>query len=436
MSLSDTCLKQHAKEEATTQTWLLRGLLIAAGVHLGLIPLMTFLPGEVAKPPERIALVVTGPAEPASPLEAVLEEMIEDVPLEDSVEALETAIAQAELAATAQISGGSSPAPPPIASLQLAPQPASESPLSSAEAESIAEATTEAPEPELSKADAEDPSDVEDSSVESDAEDSEVADASDLDSVESDRLARESQESGNSTGGNDNAGKIPAATRSGTEDADIARHSESSEEEASNSGSGSGSAAGDGDGSSSGSNQVSCRQCDRPNYPDAALAEGIEGTPFVKLDYDENGNVVRAILEQSSGSAALDQAALEAAQNYWLDSDGSTGSVSMEIDFVLDGSERSRAAQQQGETESVPMPAPGTAPQREVVQDSLSPDSERRPAPAPSEPIAPIPEPIEPIPEPIETIPEPIEPIPDPIETIPEPIEPAPSEVPDIGSPL
>ncbi len=103
MSLSATCSKQHAKEDAIAKKWLLRGLLIAAGAHLGLIPLMAFLPPDVIDPPERIALVVTGPTEPIETPE---------VPPEESVEALTEALAQAELAAEAQSSGGSS-APPP-----------------------------------------------------------------------------------------------------------------------------------------------------------------------------------------------------------------------------------------------------------------------------------------------------------------------------------
>ncbi len=120
MSLSATCLKQHAKENAITKKWLLRGLLIAAGAHLGLIPLMAFIPAEVTEPSERIALVVTGPTEPIEPTE----ETVEEFSPQENVEALEAAIAQAELAAESQVSGGLSAAPPaPIASFQPAPEP-------------------------------------------------------------------------------------------------------------------------------------------------------------------------------------------------------------------------------------------------------------------------------------------------------------------------
>ena len=68
MSLSPSCLKQHSKEDAIARKWLLRGFLIAAGAHLGLIPLMAFMPADVVEPPERIALVVTGPTDPVEPL--------------------------------------------------------------------------------------------------------------------------------------------------------------------------------------------------------------------------------------------------------------------------------------------------------------------------------------------------------------------------------
>lgn len=55
MRLSITCLKQHAKEDAIAKKWLLRGLLIAAGAHLALIPLMAFVPSDAISQSERIA---------------------------------------------------------------------------------------------------------------------------------------------------------------------------------------------------------------------------------------------------------------------------------------------------------------------------------------------------------------------------------------------
>ena len=160
MSLSITCLKQHEKENAIAKKWLLRGLLVAAGAHIGLIPLMALVPEEVAKPPERIELVVTGPTDP---LEPIVEDVpLEEIPPEETVEALTEALAQAELADSTAISGGYS-APPPISSFQppapqteVQPEPTAAEPDAFepepelAEPEPVAEASSEiSTEPEI-----------------------------------------------------------------------------------------------------------------------------------------------------------------------------------------------------------------------------------------------------------------------------------------------
>ncbi len=473
MSLSSACLNQHAKEDAIAKKWLLRGFLIAAGAHLGLIPLMAFAPPDVIAPPERIALVVTGPTDPLETPEKVTEE----VPPEESVEALTEAIAQAELAAEAQVSGGPSLAPPtPIASFQ----PPTKPPSATKEPDPVAEEATEtaaepspaqeAEDPEV--ADTSDSDERESDSAESNSAESDVKEpvetaANNTDSSGSPNLdalrerlsrARESRRNNENT---DDTGETPAAaTEIG---ADVARRGGPSED------SGNGSAAGDG----SGSNRVSCRKCDRPAYPEEALDSGVEGSPSVSLEYDENGSVIGAVLEQSSGNAALDQAALEAARNYELDSGGRSGSVSIEIDFGIEGSERSRAAQRRGERESVSTPVPTQAPEQEVVREPVSepesstpeattapppaentpesrpeenisapllPNIEKPPAPEPER--APEPEVIAP-PAPELAAPEPQAPVPDilpPPETAPlsEPItppSPEPASIPDIGLP-
>lgn len=50
-------------------------------------------------------------------------------------------------------------------------------------------------------------------------------------------------------------------------------------------------------------------------YPEAARSRGIEGQAVVLLVLDEGGNTVAARLEQSSGHALLDEAALRAARS-------------------------------------------------------------------------------------------------------------------------
>lgn len=428
MSLSTTCLQQHVKENAIAKKWLLRGLLIAAGAHVGLIPLMAMIPPDMAQQPERISLVVTSPTEPTEPIEQAVE-----TPLtEESIEALTDTIAQAELAASAQVSGGIS-TPPSIASFRSSPpeaEPISE-PISESITDSFDSPKPAADEPEtdaLSSSEAAEESGTEtENSEATDLENAVDTEPVDTEPVDTEALETETNDTGQSSNTSEQNAETDTpdidalrsrlarararraqTARDGTEvdSTEVARRNGPS------AGSGNGTAEGEGDGDSRGANTVSCRQCDRPEYPEAALQEGIEGSPLVSLQYDENGNVVDAVLEQTSGNAALDQAALEAAQNYELDTGGQSGSISVEIDFGIEGSERSRAAQRRGERDSVSTPAPAPEPEREVVQDltpapSLSepaadviPLSEDNPAPNPAAPPSTdSEEPLEPEPE-------------------------------------
>ncbi|EDX83699.1 TonB family C-terminal domain protein [Synechococcus sp. PCC 7335] len=438
-----------------TKKWLLRGFLVAAGTHLGLFPLMAFIPADVAAPPERIELVVTSPTEP---LEAVVENgPLEEIPPEETVEALTEAIAQAELAAASQVSGGYSA---PISSFQPAPPQPEVGPLDVSEPvepevvdpgvsepepieEHIEESATSDPEVADSEepsaeSDADEPTELEPEVAESEEESDSIetaansteddSDAPDLTALR-DRLQRAQAREGT----REDSDATPAATG---EDIETARRDGPSE------GSGSGTAEGDGD--SSGSTTVSCRQCDRPEYPEEALEEGVEGSPSVNLEYDEDGNVIGAVLEQSSGNAALDRAALEAARNYEMDSGGRSGTVSVEIDFGIEGSERSRAAQRRGERESVSTPALPPEPESEVVQSpeptAAPPASATEPATEPTTPEPTAPEPTAPEPTtpepttPEPTAPEPLTPEPTASEESPEPESeaPAPAAAPDV----
>ncbi|MEO0707267.1 MAG: TonB family protein, partial [Cyanobacteria bacterium J06649_5] len=455
MSLSKACLTQHAKENAITKKWLLRGLLIAAGAHLSLIPLMALMPKDAISSPERIALVVTGPTKPTETAPTEIEptgtepietlESIEETLSEESVDALTEAVAQAELAATAQISSGAPP--PPIASFQpllpanspltnsaepdlFNPKPIDDSieeteipeadSAAGVEASDTSESDSVADEPEESDSDTE--LDSVETAVNTTGE-SENADAEppDLEALRQRLARRRTRQEGASTEitGEGSTPAVPTGSRT-----EAARRDSPSGE------AGTGIGEGNGDGESSGPNTVSCRQCDRPDYPEEALADGVEGSPSVSLEYDEEGNVVGAVLEESSGNAALDQAALEAARSYELDSGGQSGSVSVEIDFGIEGSERSRAAQRRGERDSVSTPAPTAAqPQRdEVVQDPV-------PVASPSEPIE---EPSSPLPEvvsPTTSEPGPSKPPADEERSTPEPVS-DPTPVDDASIPL
>ncbi|MEO1621097.1 MAG: energy transducer TonB [Cyanobacteria bacterium J06632_3] len=84
------------------------------------------------------------------------------------------------------------------------------------------------------------------------------------------------------------------------------------------------------------SRSVSCVRCTRPDYPREVVEAG-EGSSVMELTFDENGNVIDAVLERSSGNAALDQAALEAAQQYVLETHGNSGTIFLEVDFNIEG---------------------------------------------------------------------------------------------------
>ena len=49
-----------------------------------------------------------------------------------------------------------------------------------------------------------------------------------------------------------------------------------------------------------------------PDYPRLAKQAGITGTVWMKVLIDEEGNVLKAIIAKSSGTASLDEAALKA----------------------------------------------------------------------------------------------------------------------------
>ncbi|MDB9528313.1 TonB family protein [Oscillatoria sp. CS-180] len=84
---------------------------------------------------------------------------------------------------------------------------------------------------------------------------------------------------------------------------------------------------------------VSCRYCPRPDYPESALDNRIEGTVLLRVEFDAEGYVTGASINQSSGNAMLDQAALEAVSSYEFDLhqnfNDQGGSVLLDIVFVI-----------------------------------------------------------------------------------------------------
>jgi TonB family protein len=187
------------------------------------------------------------------------------------------------------------------------------------------------------------------------------------------------------------------------------RNSGSSRGSGSGSGAGSGSGSGAGSGEQTGSGegrnrpeprptpaarssspqQIECRDCPDPDYPEAA--EGAEGKVRVNVDVDENGNVVGVILTGSSGNAALDQAVLETVrERYEFNGVGAEGaSIPVEVDMTLEGSEANRAAHEQGERREVSIPS-----NEPVAEEPLVPQSPQEAAAptAPSVEDSPLPQ--------------------------------------------
>ncbi|NEQ47724.1 MAG: TonB family protein [Leptolyngbya sp. SIOISBB] len=127
---------------------------------------------------------------------------------------------------------------------------------------------------------------------------------------------------------------------------------------------------------------VTCAPCSSPDYPLSERREDIEGQPVINVIFDASGNIVEAVIERSSGNAAFDQAALAEAQANWQFRDpyGLGGQVSVEVNFVIEGSEQFDAATAAGRREAIELPVqqsivpvtpPGTA---------ASPAEEREPA--------------------------------------------------------
>ena len=95
---------------------------------------------------------------------------------------------------------------------------------------------------------------------------------------------------------------------------------------------------------------VGCAYCPKPNYPESALADGVEGSPNVSIDTDANGNVIGVSLIRSSGNGALDQAVLQAVRGWRLETGGiAVSNVPIEVEMNIRGSRRHRESQRRGE---------------------------------------------------------------------------------------
>jgi protein TonB len=104
--------------------------------------------------------------------------------------------------------------------------------------------------------------------------------------------------------------------------------------------------------------RVACNPCSTPDYPLSQQREAIQGQPVINIVFDENGNVVQAVVERTSGIAALDQAALQEALTNWRFADpyGLGGQISVEVPFVIEGTDQFDAVQAAGQREAIELP--------------------------------------------------------------------------------
>lgn len=111
------------------------------------------------------------------------------------------------------------------------------------------------------------------------------------------------------------------------------------------------------------SRSVTCDPCSSPDYPLTERRGQIEGQPVISVIFDGSGRVVQAVVEVSSGNAAFDRAALAEARENWRfrDSQGVGGQVSVDVTFVMAGSDQHAEAQQAGEIRSVELPPQQTS---------------------------------------------------------------------------
>lgn len=137
---------------------------------------------------------------------------------------------------------------------------------------------------------------------------------------------------------------------------------------------------------------VSCNPCSVPDYPTTARRAQIEGQPVINAIFDENGRVLEAKIEVSSGDRAFDEAALEEARRNWRfqDPEGVGGQVSVGVTYVIEGSEQYEEAQEAGEVRAVELPV-----QQQIR--SITPDQPSSPAAPPASSPAASPAPNSPV---------------------------------------
>jgi TonB family protein len=343
MSLSNLCVEQHEREQAGLRKLLLLGLLGSVGVHAVVFGLSSLgiwqRTAEAEQSP--IELLVMEPPEP------VEEESIEELPEDAPAELSSATNNPAPAAPAANIESAAPPPPQPAELVEPGPQPEPEP-----EPEPIPETVVESEltEPEESEVEepAEEPEDSEEEEETAEEEDSEeiIAANNELDESQLERLRNFFER----TRGSDPDATSPGeATTAGTDVGETAANTGPGTENGTNT-------EGDGTGQGQGSRTVACQNCALPEYPDSALDAGVEGTPRVQVDINPDGTVRSVTLVQSSGNAAIDQAAIQSARSSSFQPVSGGASVPIEYDLTIEGSQRNRDAQRRGDRRSVEVP--------------------------------------------------------------------------------
>lgn len=91
------------------------------------------------------------------------------------------------------------------------------------------------------------------------------------------------------------------------------------------------------------------RRSIQPQYPASAKREGIEGVTKVRINVDTGGNVTNVQVARSSGNSALDEAALKAVKRWKFEELNRPRQDVVSVNFVLEGSERARLAEERQE---------------------------------------------------------------------------------------
>jgi TonB family protein len=119
---------------------------------------------------------------------------------------------------------------------------------------------------------------------------------------------------------------------------------------------------------------VACLSCVKPDYPSSALAAGAEGQPRVNIYVNPDGTVANVTLTRSSGNAAIDRAALQAARRSRFHPIVGGATVPIEYNLTIPGSQLHQEAMQQGERRSTEVSSPAVSEQPPQRADETTSD--------------------------------------------------------------